>query len=57
MRVGPSVKLTSMAIASRANAVRRSSSRSKRWRHMVRVSVVMGEANIPASAAKNATVQ
>ena len=55
MSAGPSVKLTSMVTASSAKAVRRSSSRSKRWRHIVRVSVVMGVAKAPASAAKAAT--
>ena len=36
---------------SSAKAVRRSSSLAKRCRHIVRVSVVMGEAKEPASAA------
>ena len=54
MIAGPSVKLISIATASSANAVRRSSSESKRWRQIVRVSVVIGEANAPASPANTA---
>ena len=55
MIAGPRVKLSSMVTASSANAVRRSSSRSNRCRHMVRVTVVMGEAKIPATAAHTTT--
>ncbi len=50
MIAGPTVKLSSMVTASSAKAVRRSSSRSKRWRQSVRVSVVRGEAKAPAQA-------
>ena len=41
-----------MVTASSEKAVRRSSSESKRWRQMVRVSVVIGEAKIPAAIAQ-----
>src|SRR5665213_1035266 len=49
---GPMVKFTSIVTASSANAVLRSSSRSKRWRQKVRVRVVIGEAKAPARAAQ-----
>ncbi len=49
------MKLISIITASSEKAVRRSSSRSKRWRQAVRVSVVIGEANAPASPAHAAT--
>ncbi len=54
---GPIVRFSSIMTASTEKARRRSSSRVKRFRHNVRVSMLVGEAKRPAQAAAAATAE
>jgi hypothetical protein len=54
--IGPIVNASSISTPSIENAIMRVRSSSKRWRHIVRVSTLIGGRKAPASAAKAITI-